>query len=130
MENFDFVIIGAGLFGIYASLDLEKRGYKVLLLEKEKTPYTKASLINQARVHMGYHYPRSITTAISSIKHSQKFISEHKEFLNQSFTSLYAIDKYGSLTNKEQFIRFTKFLNLYCEEVDIPNYFKSDRFET
>ena len=38
MEEFDFVIIGAGLFGIYASIDLEKRGYKVLLIEREKIP--------------------------------------------------------------------------------------------
>ena len=130
MENFDFVIIGAGLFGIYASLDLEKRGYKVLLLEKEIKPYSKASLINQARVHMGYHYPRSITTALSSRNFSERFIFEHKEFLNQSFISLYAIDKYGTLTNKEQFLRFTKFLNLYCEEIEIPHFFKSDRLET
>ena len=129
MEEFDFVIIGAGLFGIYASIDLEKRGYKVLLIEREKIPYSKASLINQARVHMGYHYPRSLTTAKSSMNFSERFIYEHKEFLNLSFTSLYGIEKYGSLTNKSQFIRFAKFLNLYCEEIKIPNIFKNQRLE-
>ena len=129
MEDYDFVIIGAGLFGIYASIDLDKRGYKVLLIEKEKTPYSKASLINQARVHMGYHYPRSLTTAKSSMNFSERFIFEHKDFLNSSFTSLYGIERYGSLTNKSQFIRFTKFLNLYCEEIKIPNIFKNQRLE-
>ena len=129
MENFDFIVIGAGLFGIYASIDLNKRGYKVLLIDKEQIPYSKASLINQARIHMGYHYPRSITTAISSLNFSKRFINEHQEFINQSFTSLYGIDKYGSLTTKEQFIRFSKFLNLYYEEIEIPNIFKKDRFE-
>lgn len=38
----------------------------VLVLECDKTPFRRATYINQARVHQGYHYPRSISTAMKS----------------------------------------------------------------
>lgn len=31
----------------------------------EEAPFTRATYINQARVHMGYHYPRSLSTAMN-----------------------------------------------------------------
>ena len=62
----DKLIIGAGLYGLYAALYCAKRGQQVEVLEMEKAPFTRATYINQARVHMGYHYPRSLSTAMKS----------------------------------------------------------------
>lgn len=33
----------------------------VLVLEKNNAPFSRATYINQTRVHQGYHYPRSIS---------------------------------------------------------------------
>ena len=62
----DKLIIGAGLYGLYAALYCGKRGQQVEVLEIEQAPFTRATYINQARVHMGYHYPRSLSTAMKS----------------------------------------------------------------
>ena len=49
----DKLIIGAGLYGLYAALYCAKRGQQVEVLEMEEAPFTRATYINQARVHMG-----------------------------------------------------------------------------
>lgn len=64
MQAFDKIIIGAGLYGLYAALFCCKKGQKVLVLECDAQPFQRATYINQARVHQGYHYPRSISTAM------------------------------------------------------------------
>lgn len=56
-QQYDKIIIGAGLYGLYSALFCGRRGEKVLVLEYEDIPFKRATYINQARVHMGYHYP-------------------------------------------------------------------------
>ncbi len=129
MIKYDFVVIGAGLFGIYASIDLNKKGYKVLLVDKAKFPYKKASIVNQARVHRGYHYPRSVTTALASNDFSERFIKDHENLINKEFSHFYGIDKFGSLTNANEFIRFANFLGLDYEEIKITEPFSNRRLE-
>ena len=46
----DKIIIGAGLYGLYAALTSAKKGQTVIVLEQEKEPFTRATYINQARV--------------------------------------------------------------------------------
>ena len=71
--NYDKIIIGAGIYGLYAALYCGKKGEKVLVLEKEDEAFKRATYINQARVHMGYHYPRSYSTAIKSANYFERF---------------------------------------------------------
>ena len=77
MERFD-KIIGAGFYGLYSALSCAKRGQNVIVLECDPMPFSRATYINQARVHQGYHYPRSISTAMKSAGYSEIF---SKEFL-------------------------------------------------
>jgi len=42
----------------------------------------RASQINQARVHNGYHYPRSVTTAKSSAEYYDRFTTEFSSCIN------------------------------------------------
>ena len=62
-NSWDAVIIGGGFFGLSVALLLKERGLSVVVLEREKEPMLRASYNNQARVHGGYHYPRSLMTA-------------------------------------------------------------------
>lgn len=67
---------------------------------------TRASFANQARVHNGYHYPRSIVTARSSHLNYGRFTDEYADCLVPGTTSYYAIAKRGSKVTPAQFIEF------------------------
>lgn len=128
-EHFDAVVIGGGIFGCYAALYLAGKGARVALLEKEDRLFQKASLVNQARLHGGYHYPRSVATAALSDEHKERFTAEHKQFVNFSFEKYYAIDRFGSFTDPQQFERFCQFVNIPCERVREHPKFNFNRLE-
>ena len=129
MEHFDVCVIGGGIFGVYSALYLSTKGYRVLLLEKEKQLLSKASIVNQARLHAGYHYPRSIATAVMSDENKKRFQSDHKAFINKQFAKYYAIDKYASFTDAAQFQRFCDYIQIRCEPVNEHPFISMARIE-
>jgi len=60
----DAIVIGGGFFGCRLALALARNGARVAVIEKESALLSRASFNNQARVHHGYHYPRSILTGL------------------------------------------------------------------
>ena len=129
MKKYDYLVIGGGIFGLYTALYLSKHNKRICVLEKENQLMKKASIINQARLHAGYHYPRSVATALLSNEYKERFISDHKNFINSKFNKFYAIDRYGSLTNSSQFEKFCKYINIKCEKVDSVKHIKNNRIE-
>jgi hypothetical protein len=129
MDRYDFLIVGGGIFGIYAALYLKRQGLRVLLVEKQKELLKKASIVNQARLHSGYHYPRSVATARMSDDNKARFTREHKRFINFEFEKYYAIDRFGSFTDHAQFERFCNFIDIRCELVREHPYFNFHRLE-
>lgn len=113
MKTYDIVIIGAGFFGLRIALFFAKQNKAILILETEKKAFEKASLINQARVHNGYHYPRSYPTALSSHNHYKEFCEEYDDAIDSNFQKIYAIAKKNSYVNSKQF-------EMFCKQVDIP----------
>jgi len=69
-------VIGGGFFGCSLALALRARGERVTLLEREANLMVRASANNQARVHGGYHYPRSILTGLRSRLNYPRFVAE------------------------------------------------------
>lgn len=128
-EHYDFLIVGGGIFGIYAALFLAKKGLRIALIEKEKDLLKKASIVNQARLHSGYHYPRSVATALMSDDNKVRFTKDHKAFINFEFEKYYAIDRFGSFTDAAQFERFCQFIDIRCEPVKSHPYFNYHRLE-
>ena len=88
--NYDKIIIGAGLYGLYAAQKCGAAGQRVLVLERDPAPFMRATYINQARVHMGYHYPRSYSTAIKSAHYFQRFCEDYAFCLHTKFDQVYA----------------------------------------
>ncbi|MDE7201578.1 MAG: FAD-dependent oxidoreductase [Lachnospiraceae bacterium] len=123
-EKFDKIIIGAGLYGLYAALYCGVKKQKVIVLECDAEPFQRATYINQARVHQGYHYPRSISTAMKSAGYFERF---HKDFafcINREFEKIYATSAKYSWSDGRQFKKFCEAAGIPCEEVYPEDYFK------
>jgi len=112
-EYYDIVIIGGGFYGCSIAIELRKQGKSVALLEKESDIMQRASYTNQARIHQGYHYPRSILTALRSKINFDKFITEFRDCVYSDFDKYYAIGKVSSKVNAEQF-------RLFCNRIGSP----------
>ncbi|MBI5742115.1 MAG: FAD-dependent oxidoreductase [Nitrospirae bacterium] len=106
--KFDAVIIGGGFYGCCIALVIRNFCDKILVVEKETDLLLRASAINQARVHTGYHYPRSLVTAIRSFKNFPKFMLDFKGCIYDEFEKIYAIARKGSKINAYQFFELYK----------------------
>jgi len=127
-QNTNILIIGAGIFGIYSAYFLAKKfpGLEITVVEKDTGIFSRASSINQARMHNGYHYPRSISTAITSKTYFNRFFKDVDFAINSSFEKISAISSNFSLTNSEMFIKFFENSNLPFKSIDPGLYFNSN----
>lgn len=123
-SKYDRIIIGAGLYGLYAALFCAKRDLSVLVLEKEPDAFSRATYINQARVHMGYHYPRSLSTAMKSAGYFKRFVDDYGFCIHSKFDQIYATSENFSWTNARQFIDFCKAAGIRCDEVPASRWFQ------
>lgn len=128
-EFYDKIIIGAGLYGLYAAWVSAGKGQRVLVLEYDPAPFTRATYVNQARVHMGYHYPRSLTTAVKSADYFNRFATDFSFCIHQEFEQIYAISSQFSWTSGSQFVEFCHASDIPCEEVPVSRYFKKGMCE-
>ncbi len=106
----DAIIVGGGFYGAAIAIYLaRRRGMKrIVLVEREAALLTRASHNNQARVHNGYHYPRSFTTAHRSRVNLPRFVGDWPDAVARNFTKLYAIARRNSKVTAKQFERFCR----------------------
>jgi glycine/D-amino acid oxidase-like deaminating enzyme len=109
-SNYDGIIIGGGFYGTAIAIYLAKqRGFKrIVLVERESALLIRASYNNQARVHNGYHYPRSFTTAYRSRINLPRFVRDWPNAVKQDFIKLYAVARHNSRITAKQFERFCR----------------------
>ncbi len=124
METYDKIIIGAGLYGLYSALFCAEMGQRVLVLEYDNAPFKRATHINQARVHQGYHYPRSLSTAVKSAGYFERFSRDYAFCINSEFDQIYATSSTYSWTDGSQFKDFCSAAGIPCEEVHPGSYFR------
>ena len=110
------LIAGGGFFGMYLAESLAKVGHSVRIVEKEEDFMQRASYVNQARVHNGYHYPRSILTALRSKESFPNFVREFEECIDNEFEKYYMIPKRLSKVSAGQFSEFCSRIGVPCEE--------------
>lgn len=121
--TYDKIIIGAGLYGLYSAELCGRKGEKILVLEYDEAPFMRATYINQARVHMGYHYPRSFSTAIKSASYFERFMEDYEFCVLTEFDQVYATSSNFSWTNAAQFKKFCEAANIRCDQVSTDRYF-------
>ena len=125
MENYDKIVLGAGIYGLYSALTCAKQGQHVLILERDANAFMRATYVNQARVHMGYHYPRSKMTALKSAHYFQRFCEDYGFCIKQDFKQIYATSAALSWTNASAFQKFCNDSHIPCERIDEKEYFRS-----
>lgn len=113
-DSYDILIVGGGFFGCALALYLRRQfDARVLVVEMADKLMTRASYVNQARVHNGYHYPRSILTALRSRVNMPQFVRDFERCINDRFDAYYAISSGFTHVTAAQF-------RLFCERIGAP----------
>lgn len=115
MRQLDALVIGGGFFGCKVALELKAAGLRhVVVAEREKQLLSRASYVNQARIHNGYHYPRSFATARRSRDNFQRFCRDYAYAVSNGWDKYYAIAA-GSKVSAAQFQRFCAAIGATCQ---------------
>ncbi len=113
-REYDAVVVGGGFFGASLAHHLaHDRGLRVVLFEQSGDLMGRASYANQARVHNGYHYPRSLLTALRCRINFPRFVHDFDDCIFDRFEKTYAIARVGSKVTAEQFRTF-------CQRIGAP----------
>jgi glycine/D-amino acid oxidase-like deaminating enzyme len=101
----DYLVIGGGFYGCCLALYLRSTSRRVMLIEAGDRLMTRASRVNQARIHTGFHYPRSALTAVRSKVLHQRFIQDFPAAVVDDFHMLYAVSRRRSKVTSKRFFR-------------------------
>jgi glycine/D-amino acid oxidase-like deaminating enzyme len=104
-NDVDFLIIGGGFYGCCLALYLRSLTSSIAVVEAGDQIMTRASRVNQARVHTGFHYPRSMLTAVKSMVLHRRFASEFSDSIVSDFRMLYGVARHGSRIPASRFWR-------------------------
>ena len=83
--KYDFVVVGGGFYGACLALVLRSISSGVLLIERDDELFKRASKVNQARIHTGFHYPRSFVTAYRSWRLHKRFMQDFGEAIFEQY---------------------------------------------
>jgi glycine/D-amino acid oxidase-like deaminating enzyme len=119
-QSYDHIVIGGGFYGCCIALYLQDCGRRVLILERGNDLLTRASYVNQARVHNGYHYPRSLITGMRSSANFPSFLRDFGYGVIKNFEKIYAIARNSKVTGN-QFHQFCRGIGAPVREVSSDN---------
>jgi glycine/D-amino acid oxidase-like deaminating enzyme len=110
----DVLIVGGGFYGCEIALAFRRLGFaRVVIVEREEGILRRASLVNQGRIHNGYHYPRSRVTASRSRRNFEGFLEAYSDAVLFEMENIYAIAR-GSRVSASQFEAFCRYNGNTC----------------
>lgn len=119
-KQWDAIIIGGGFYGCALAVFLRQHGQRVIVLEAGDNLMERASYVNQARIHGGYHYPRSFITAWRSLVNFPRFVLDFRECVDNRFEKIYAIARRGSKVSAYQFKQFCHSIGAPIRQAPLP----------
>lgn len=102
-DTADVVIVGGGFYGACLALFYRSVTENVVVLEERSGLLERASYVNQARIHTGFHYPRNFKTARRSLSLYPRFIADFPDAVMGDFSMLYAVARHGSRVTPQRF---------------------------
>jgi hypothetical protein len=72
---------------------------------------------------MGYHYPRSLSTAMKSAGYFKRFVEDYGFCILFDFDQVYATSSHFSWTDAREFKKFCKDADIPCAELPVERYF-------
>lgn len=118
----DVAVIGGGIFGCLTAIELANKGFTVSLLEKNSDLLQGASLNNQNRLHLGYHYPRDVDTALQCQRGFADFKARFAESILDGFDNVYFISETGSRVTLQQYKKFCDDASLSFRSVGLEEF--------
>lgn len=112
-DGYDTAVVGGGIFGTMAAVQLARAGHRVTLFEQKDNLLQCASSTNHRRLHHGYHYPRSRETAVSAQRALTAFREEFGAAIVDDYHHYVGLARDGSLTTLRSYLDF-------CDEVGLP----------
>lgn len=109
-------IIGGGIFGCHTAINLKKDGHEVTIFDKGDL-LSKSTLNNQHRLHLGFHYPRSIESIEECKSNYDIFLKDYADCVEFG-DNFYLIHK-DSVIEPEMIISNLENMNLGFEYVDL-----------
>jgi hypothetical protein len=92
-------VLGGGWYGCHLALFMMNLGHEVELHESKTQLFSGASGANPARLHRGFHYPRSRLTRAACLDHAEAFMSRYGHLTRAVPINLYAIAAQDSLVD-------------------------------
>src|SRR5690348_15100166 len=97
-------VIGGGVFGATAALELARAGVRVDLFERHADLVLGTTRANQGRLHHGYHYPRSPIADMR--EHANRFEALFPEAVITKNQHYYCVARERSHVTGSQYIDF------------------------
>lgn len=98
-------VLGAGWYGCHLGLALSESGHEVEVHELADHIFAGASGSIPARLHLGFHYPRSRITRAACQEHVEAFMSRYGMLTAGVPVNIYAIASGHSLVDFDQYVR-------------------------
>lgn len=113
-EQTDIAIIGGGYYGAFVANEIKRYqpDSRVIILEKEAEPFTRASSTNQGQFHMGYMYSGDPELARECADNIGKFSDVFGDAVDRDVTSLYGIHKDSQISASDY--------AAFCEHIGLP----------
>lgn len=108
------------MFGATAAVDLARAGWQVDLYEAQPDILLGATQRNQARLHRGYHYPRSDSTAAAARDGFGEFAERYYPAVNRA--QHHYVVAPGSKVTPDECLAFCDRLGLPYEVIDKPRH--------
>jgi hypothetical protein len=107
-------VAGAGIYGATIAIRLAEQGHNVRLFDPLGI-LRATSVINQYRIHSGYHYPRSPETISETLEARAEFTEAFAPAIVRNSRHYYAIPQHGSVTPPGLFEKVMAQYKLVCK---------------